>query len=91
VLVFDEIQAIPRALTALKYFNQEIPELAVCVAGSNLGIAMAAEPFPVGKVDIIEMFPLSFKEYLQGTGDLLALEFIEEFSGGKTNDLIHKR
>jgi predicted AAA+ superfamily ATPase len=52
---------------------------------------MAAEPFPVGKVDIIEMFPLSFKEYLQGTGDLLALEFIEEFSGGKTNDLIHKR
>jgi len=91
VLILDEIQAIPRALVALKYFHQEIPELAICVAGSNLGIAMAKEPFPVGKVEIIEMFPLSFLEFLQGTDEFLATELIEGFSGGVTSDLEHKR
>jgi len=91
VLVLDEIQAIPRALTALKYFQQEMPELAVCVAGSNLGVAMAEEPFPVGKVEIVMMFPFSFKEFLAGTEERVALEFIEGFSGERTSDLIHQR
>lgn len=66
LLIFDEIQACPKALTSLKYFCEELPALAVCSAGSLLGIHLNPVSFPVGKVDWLDMYPMSFKEFLMG-------------------------
>ena len=71
-MIFDEIQECPRALTALKYFCEENPEYAICAAGSLLGIAVAAKTgFPVGKVDMMELRPCSFREFLRAAAPLL--------------------
>ena len=69
LLVLDEIQACPQALTALKYFCEDLPELHVICAGSLLGVALTHEnvSFPVGKVDRLQMYPLSFGEFLAAT------------------------
>ena len=66
LIFFDEIQANERALTSLKYFYEEAPEYHIIAAGSLLGIAINREKysFPVGKVQMINMYPLSFKEFL---------------------------
>lgn len=64
LLILDEIQACPRALTSLKYFSEEMPELAVTAAGSLLGIYLGPVSFPVGKVDIMTLFPMTFEEFL---------------------------
>lgn len=64
LLVFDEIQQEPEALTSLKYFREELPELAVCTAGSHLGVALGAASFPVGQVDYLDLYPMSFAEFL---------------------------
>ena len=65
LIIIDEIQAAPRALTALKYFNEEAPEYTIAVAGSLLGVALnAGVSFPVGKVTFLDLYPLSFREFL---------------------------
>ena len=65
LIIFDEIQACPRALTSLKYFCEEANEYYVAAAGSLLGIKMGNQSgFPVGKVDIINIYPLGFFEFL---------------------------
>ena len=65
LLIFDEIQECKPALNALKYFYEQMPELAVISAGSLLGVSMAAgDSFPVGKVEHMTLYPLTFKEYL---------------------------
>lgn len=64
LIIFDEIQACPRALTSLKYFNEEQTETAICCAGSLLGIHLGDESFPVGKVDILTLHPMNFEEFL---------------------------
>ena len=65
LLIFDEIQECKPALNALKYFYEQMPELAIVAAGSLLGVSMAAgDSFPVGKVDHMMLYPLTFKEYL---------------------------
>lgn len=69
LVIFDEIQACPRALSSLKYFHENLPELALCSAGSLLGIHLSDSPFPVGKVDMLTMHPLSFIEFLEANGD----------------------
>ena len=69
LVIFDEIQACPNALTSLKYFNEKLPELALCSAGSLLGVYLGPVSFPVGKVDMLDMYPLSFEEFLMATGD----------------------
>ena len=51
LLILDEVQQCPRALTSLKYFAEKMPELAVCAAGSLLGVHLGESSFPVGKVD----------------------------------------
>jgi uncharacterized protein len=68
LLIFDEIQQSPRALASLKYFFEEIPEMALCAAGSLLGVALQPDSFPVGKVQFLDMHPLSFDEFLDGVG-----------------------
>lgn len=68
LLIFDEVQEIPRALTALKYFNENAPQYHIVCAGSLLGIALHhGTSFPVGKVDFLKLHPLSFKEFLLAT------------------------
>ena len=76
LVIFDEIQNVPRALTSLKYFQEELPELAICAAGSLLGIHLSDESFPVGKAEFLNMFPMSFEEFLKGTGDTKSSEFL---------------
>ena len=65
LLIFDEIQECKSALNALKYFYEQMPELAIVAAGSLLGVSMAAgDSYPVGKVDHMTLYPLTFREYL---------------------------
>ncbi len=70
LLILDEIQTAPRAITALKYFQEDIPNLHVIGAGSLLGVSLRRQEasFPVGKVDRLQMYPLSFQEYLWANG-----------------------
>lgn len=69
LLVFDEIQASDRALNALKYFQEEAPDLHVAAAGSLLGIALSGPAsFPVGKVHFEDLYPMSFLEFLEAAG-----------------------
>ena len=67
LLVFDEIQECPEAITAMKYFCEKTPEYAVACAGSLLGLTFGHEnfSFPVGKVDHISLYPISFSEFLE--------------------------
>jgi len=76
LIIFDEIQRCPRALTALKYFYEQIPEIALCSAGSLLGVSLAADSFPVGKVTFLDLYPLSFDEFLEGIGKLRLAELL---------------
>lgn len=69
ILIFDEIQACPRAITSLKYFNEELPKLAICSAGSLLGVHLNETSFPVGQVDMLHLKPLNFFEFLENTGE----------------------
>jgi predicted AAA+ superfamily ATPase len=71
LVILDEIQACPRAITALKYFCEEMPELHIIGAGSLLGVTIHDESisFPVGKIDRLEMVPLSFTEFAVAIGD----------------------
>ncbi len=69
ILIFDEIQEVPRALTALKYFNENAPEYQIICAGSMLGVALHhGTSFPVGKVEFLDLYPLSFIEFLIAMG-----------------------
>lgn len=70
LIIFDEIQEAPRGITSLKYFQEKAPQYHVIAAGSLLGIAMHKnESFPVGKVDFMDLYPLSFLEYLDALGE----------------------
>lgn len=69
LLVFDEVQEVPRALTSLKYFCEQAPEYHICCAGSLLGVALHSQTsFPVGKVEFLTLAPLSFEEFLIANG-----------------------
>jgi uncharacterized protein len=70
LIIFDEIQACPKALTSLKYFQESAPEYAILAAGSLLGVALhRGVSFPVGKVDFLQLHPFDFIEFLQATGN----------------------
>jgi predicted AAA+ superfamily ATPase len=70
LLIFDEIQAVPEAITALKYFREDAPEYHVIAAGSLLGVALHANiSFPVGKVEFMDLYPLTFLEFLDAIGE----------------------
>jgi len=69
LLIFDEVQEVPRALTSLKYFYEEAPEYHIVAAGSLLGVALhPGTSFPVGKVEFLDLHPLDFIEFLIATG-----------------------
>lgn len=78
LLILDEIQACPLALTSLKYFNEKMPKLAVTAAGSLLGLHLNETSFPVGQVDMLHLSPLSFKEFLAGTDQQQLLDLLNQ-------------
>ncbi len=76
LLIFDEIGECPDALNALKYFCEDRPELYVAAAGSLLGLDLA-NGFPVGKVNLIEMYPMTFPEFLTAIGEDALRDYME--------------
>lgn len=79
LIIFDEIQEAPKAIASLKYFCEDAPEYAVIAAGSLLGVAIhKGVSFPVGKVDTIQLHPLSFREFLTAVGEEGLARLIEQ-------------
>lgn len=76
LLIFDEIQACPKALTSLKYFCEDMPELALVSAGSLLGVILSPESFPVGKVSFLHLRPMSFPEFVQAVDSKESWKYI---------------
>ena len=77
LIILDEIQEIPRGLHSMKYFCEKAPEYHVMVAGSLLGVSIGkGESFPVGKVDILSMYPMDFEEFLDATSNEKLLELL---------------
>ncbi|PWU13697.1 MAG: ATPase [Chlamydiae bacterium] len=81
LLILDEIQECPKALNSLKYFCEEANEYHVVAAGSLLGVKTVGEKgFPVGKVNFLRMYPLTFFEFLAALGREKTRNFLEEYS-----------
>ncbi|MCL2747039.1 MAG: AAA family ATPase [Oscillospiraceae bacterium] len=79
LMIFDEVQELPRALTSLKYFAETAPEYAICCAGSLLGVALhKGTSFPVGKVDFLTLYPLNFEEYLMANNEQGLVDFVRK-------------
>ena len=86
LLIFDEIQEVPRALSSLKYFYENAPEYAIVAAGSLLGVAMHKKTsFPVGKVDFMDLYPFNFQEFLCALGEERYVDILQ----GKDTDMIN--
>ena len=82
LIIFDEVQEVPRALTSLKYFDENAPQYHIVAAGSMLGVAFhPGTSFPVGKVGFMDLYPLNFIEFLQATGNenLAGLLLLKDF------------
>lgn len=97
LVVFDEIQACPECITSLKYFCENAPQYHVACAGSLLGLALShPSSFPVGKVNLLDMYPLTFEEFLEANGDenlvgfLNSLTTIEAIPDAFFNPLLEK-
>lgn len=85
LVILDEIQECPRAITSLKYFCENAPEYHLACAGSLLGLAIHEnQSFPVGKVDIRTLYPMSFYEFLSATGDEALADYLTRFQPGSS-------
>lgn len=83
LLIFDEVQEVPKALSSLKYFCEDAPQYHIICAGSLLGIALhSGTSFPVGKVAFLKLYPLSFKEFLMATGNERFAELLSQHDYG---------
>ncbi|MFZ3150292.1 MAG: ATP-binding protein [Anaerolineaceae bacterium] len=77
LIIFDEIQEVPNALTSLKYFHENAPEYHILAAGSALGVALhEGTSFPVGKVEFLDLYPLSFTEFLLASGNKALVDLL---------------
>lgn len=85
LLIFDEIQECPEAIASLKYFSEDLPGLALCAAGSLIGVKLSSESFPVGKVEFFNLYPMNFEEFLMAHGETRDLELLRE--GRETGDI----
>ena len=88
LLFFDEIQAEPKALLALRYFYEMMPELHVIAAGSLLDFAVESVGIPVGRVEFLYMYPLSFLEFIQALGEDILYKAIIEHEGTQPMSMI---
>ena len=78
LIIFDEVQEVPRALTSLKYFYENAPEYHIIAAGSLLGVALhPGTSFPVGKVEFLDLYPLNFLEFLSAMGNKELVELLK--------------
>jgi len=89
LLILDEIQECPHAITSLKYFEQDMKSLDVIAAGSHLGLIKDEVSFPVGKVNYLHMFPLNFDEYLMAVNPDLFTELDKYDLAGPIPKIIH--
>ena len=90
LIILDEIQELRKGITSLKYFCENAPEYHVAVAGSLLGVAMhQGESAPVGKVDILRLFPMTFEEFLMAKGDDQLLQILRS-KDWKTITMLHE-
>lgn len=79
LLIFDEVQEVPQALSSLKYFNEDAPQYHIVCAGSLLGVALHhGTSFPVGKVEFLDLYPLSFFEFLMAMGKGQYVELLQK-------------
>jgi len=79
LLIFDEIQEVPKALSALKYFNETAPQYQIVCAGSLLGVALHhGTSFPVGKVEFMDLYPLSFTEFMRAMEKERFIDLLEK-------------
>jgi predicted AAA+ superfamily ATPase len=77
LIIMDEIQEFPRALTSLKYFCEQAPEYHITAAGSLLGVSVGkTSSFPVGKVNFMTLYPMSFFEYLISQGEKMLIDLV---------------
>jgi len=92
LILLDEIQAHPPAITALKYFSEHLPQSYVIAAGSLLGLELAPTSYPVGKVELLNLYPLSFAEFLDAiSSDELRVFICNLKTGGEIPEAIHGR
>jgi predicted AAA+ superfamily ATPase len=93
LLIFDEIQFCNRAITSLKYFEENAPEYSIVCAGSLLGIALAKPlSFPVGKVDFLTLYPMTFLEFLSANNENMLCEYLENIKlEDSPSELIHEK
>ncbi|MBK8778879.1 MAG: ATP-binding protein [Saprospiraceae bacterium] len=93
LICFDEIQLCTEALTSLKYFQEKAPEYHIISAGSLLGVSIGKQSsFPVGKVNLLTLYPLSFSEFLEAIGEKMALDFvIKNTSLEAIPDFLHEK
>ncbi len=92
LIIFDEVQNIPRALTALKYFYEEMPGLAICSAGSLLGIILSDESFPVGKVEFYTLCAMNFEEFLVNYGNRFLYDaYLEACKNNFVEEVVHEK
>lgn len=78
LIIFDEVQEVPTALTSLKYFQENAPEYHILAAGSALGVLLhQGASFPVGKVDFLDLYPLNFVEFLIATGNQALVDLMK--------------
>lgn len=90
LIVLDEIQEVPNALTALKYFCENAPEYHIIVAGSLLGIGLhEGIGFPVGKVDELSLYPLTFEEFCNALGKNILMNQVKEHKWNELSVLSH--
>lgn len=79
LIIFDEIQEVPDALSSLKYFSENAPQYAILCAGSLLGVALhSGTSFPVGKVEFLDIGPMSYSEFLRATGKDAYVELLKK-------------
>ena len=91
ILILDEIQACPEALTSLKYFREKMPQIAVACAGSLLGLQLNEGSFPVGKVDLMTLHPMNFREFLFAINDARSLSALDQLSHLEpVSNLVHE-
>lgn len=89
LIIFDEIQVCSRAITSLKYFCENAPEYHIAAAGSLLGLKINSEAsFPVGKVEMLNMYPMSFSEFVRAGGEDMIADMLDDYSGKKIPDAV---
>ena len=91
LLIFDEIQECEKAITSLKYFCEDMPDLHVACAGSLLGVSRSKASFPVGKIDRMDMYPMNFHEFMVASGkSMLADSLSSEESLFGISEFLHE-